>query len=204
MKRQVLGIRRLGMSTVVLLMFVVLGSVALAIGGMRTKSSTGIQQENFGTSANTSRNIADVQDAPPTVEPVQHTPSDIETLQRELPFSLQLPKNTTYSTLISAQRLDNSFYGVGAALRYETLNGQLELRQTRPEKTIDLVIDPTNVLKEVDINGNKGVITNPGSPASSPIKAVMYWSNGSYQFEIWAIGNTDFDAMVDMARSLAP
>jgi hypothetical protein len=199
-----LGKRFYGVVIIIALPLLLLGLVISVSAAGRIPAEhgdTGLMSSNVVVSDSPSN---DPQTALPTVQPIQRTDTDIQTLKQVLPFTLLQPRNIKGLNLVSAKKMDNSTYGPGAALTYEISTSKFEFRQSKPERPVALKIDPSHVLQEADINGHKGVITDLSGPDAGPVTAILYWSDGSYMFEIWVIGNRDLETILEVARSIGP
>jgi len=150
-----------------------------------------------------------------SIRPAGYRETDMTTIQKELPFTVLTPQNLPEgTTLTSVRSIDSRAEGLKVELTYVTPDGQFTLTESKPEQVVRVSVERSRVLQEVEINGQPGVIYDPGAlsettkenmPVSDlPLesRAILQWTDGTRWFEMR--GNIGSTEMIKIAQSLAP
>ncbi len=142
----------------------------------------------------------------PIAHRVQYVETDIATLQEELDFAIREPAYLPDGfTLESVRKVISAIDGLGVELRYHGTGGTglVIVTQSMPDQPIHVFVEQDRILQEVDINGLRGIVYDPGGPPDMPeySRAILQWTDGARWFEIR--GSVGVDEMTRMACSLA-
>ena len=133
--------------------------------------------------------------------------SDLATLKRELHFSILLPQYLPEGVRLTSVRKIVDLgpeTGPGVELRYEGYGvGWFTIIETSPVQPPALSIDSRKVIQEIDINGNNGVLYDPGGPQALPIanRSILQWIDANLMLEMRG-SNFDWSDLIQVARSI--
>jgi hypothetical protein len=148
----------------------------------------------------------------PNVVQVPAIETDLTTLERELQFDLRQPKSLLGEfELVKASKSLFAFEGPRANLYYASRAGgsaeAFTVTQSKPGVTSVISVSPDRVIREVEINGARGVLYDMYDylPDPKPLRefepylAILTWTDGSRLFEVWG---KDHDLMIKVALAL--
>jgi|GEM_PF-3149438 len=205
--------RYLTFSAIVLCLLLLAGGASILSGGKAVFQS-------FASGAPTEHNIVigDLPSAPkasdPNVVRSEATETELSTLQKELNFEIWHPRSLLGEfELVRVSKSVLPAEGPRADLRYASKvhgsDAAFTVTQSKPGITSVVSVSSDRVIREIDINGNHGVLydmyyylPDPKPLVQfEPYLAILTWTDGSRMFEVWG---KDYDLMVKVARALEP
>lgn len=140
-----------------------------------------------------------------TAYEVKYTSTDLPTLQEALPFAILQPTYLPDGLVLSdVRQITSSSDGErGAELIYRSpAGGWLSITQNLPLQPLRITVPDSQILHRVDINGQSGLIYDPGGPAYWERRGILVWHEGRRWFEMRS--NFTYEELIDVARSLSP
>lgn len=135
---------------------------------------------------------------------IEYVSTELSTLQETLPFHIFQPTHLPNDLVLSdVHQVTNSVDEERSAeLIYSSpTGGWLSITQSQPLQPLKITIPDSQILQRTDINGQSGLIYDPGGPADWERRGILVWHEGERWFEMRS--NFTYEELVAIARSLS-